>query len=173
MHATRKLQTRPAPPITTQLVPSVEPGINEKENFIQPPFYFRRIISAEKHGSWVAQYTLVRRELSGTETDPPSHQYQFNAIFRTENEADKYAARKRKSESMRTDRLMTTRSAMFCGKGKDQGVWKQSFHPKSVFPTCVEHLRRNSCKSSSLKMAYYLRISAVMHDAVSIAKRSI
>jgi hypothetical protein len=49
---------------------------------------------------------------------------------------------KQKSESMITDPLTATRSAMFCAEGKDKGVWKQSFHPKSVFPTCVEHLKK-------------------------------
>ena len=48
------------------------------------------------YGSWVAQYTLVRRETDGNVTDLTSHQYQFNAIFRTRNEANTYALRKAK-----------------------------------------------------------------------------
>jgi hypothetical protein len=48
-----------------------------------------------KYGSWVAQYTLVRRETSGNANDL-KHQYQFNAIFRTKNEADAYALRRAK-----------------------------------------------------------------------------
>jgi hypothetical protein len=59
-------------------------------------FIFGESFQRKKHGSWVAQYTLIRRELSGTENDPTSHQHQFNAIFRTENEADEYAVRKAK-----------------------------------------------------------------------------
>ena len=49
-----------------------------------------------EYGSWVAQYTLVRRETAAKGNDFPSHQYQFNAIFRTKNEANKYALRKAK-----------------------------------------------------------------------------
>jgi hypothetical protein len=49
-----------------------------------------------EYGSWVAQYTLVRREAPGKGNDFPSHQYQFNGIFRTKNEADKYALRRAK-----------------------------------------------------------------------------
>jgi hypothetical protein len=49
-----------------------------------------------EYGSWVAQYSLVRRETLGTRNDFPSHKYQFNAIFRTKNEADKYALRRAK-----------------------------------------------------------------------------
>jgi hypothetical protein len=49
-----------------------------------------------EYGSWVAQYTLVRRETPAKGNDFPSHQYQFNAIFRTKNEADKYALRRAK-----------------------------------------------------------------------------
>ena len=44
-----------------------------------------------KNGSWVSQYTLKREESAGNENDFPSHQYQFNAVFRTEREADEYA----------------------------------------------------------------------------------
>ena len=47
-----------------------------------------------EYGSWVAQYTLVRRTTSGEANNCPSHQYQFNAIFRTKNEADTYTLRK-------------------------------------------------------------------------------
>jgi hypothetical protein len=99
----------------------------KRENFVQLPFYFRRIISAKEPGSWVAQYTFVRRELSGTENDPPSHQYQFNAIFRMKMKRTSMRFEKQKSESMRTDPLTATRSAMFCAEGKDKGVWKQAF----------------------------------------------
>ena len=49
-----------------------------------------------EHGSWVARYTLVRRQISGKGNDFPSHQYQFNALFRTKNEADSYALRRAK-----------------------------------------------------------------------------
>ena len=49
-----------------------------------------------EYGSWVAQYTLVRRATGGEANDCPSHQFQFNAIFRTKNEADAYALRKAK-----------------------------------------------------------------------------
>jgi hypothetical protein len=49
-----------------------------------------------EYGSWVARYTLVRRQISGKGNDFPSHQYQFNAIFRTKNEADSYALRRAK-----------------------------------------------------------------------------
>ena len=49
-----------------------------------------------EYGSWVAQYTLVRRETRGMRTDFPLHQYQFNAIFRTKSEADAYALRRAK-----------------------------------------------------------------------------
>jgi hypothetical protein len=49
-----------------------------------------------KYGSWVAQYTLVRRETRGNANDLTSQQYQFNAIFRTKSEADAYALRRAK-----------------------------------------------------------------------------
>jgi hypothetical protein len=49
-----------------------------------------------RHGSWVAQYTLVRRETNGNVNDLPSHQYRFDAIFRTKSEADAYALRRAK-----------------------------------------------------------------------------
>jgi hypothetical protein len=49
-----------------------------------------------EYGSWVARYTLLRRQISGKENDFPSHQFQFNAIFRTKNEADSYALRRAK-----------------------------------------------------------------------------
>jgi hypothetical protein len=49
-----------------------------------------------QHGSWVAQYTLLRQATSGKGNDFPSHQYQFDAIFRTKNEADAYALRRAK-----------------------------------------------------------------------------
>jgi hypothetical protein len=49
-----------------------------------------------QYGSWVAQYTLVRQATSGKGNDFPSHQHQFNAIFRTKNEADAYALRRAK-----------------------------------------------------------------------------
>ena len=64
-------------------------------------FYGDHLIFGEsfqrmEYGSWVAQYTLVRREGPGKGKDYPSHQYQFNAIFRTKNEADKYALQRAK-----------------------------------------------------------------------------
>jgi hypothetical protein len=49
-----------------------------------------------EYGSWVAQYTLIRRETRGKRTDFPLHQFQFNAIFRTKSEADAYALRRAK-----------------------------------------------------------------------------
>ena len=49
-----------------------------------------------EYGSWVAQYTLVRRVTRARRNDFPPHQYQFNAIFRTKNEADKYAVQRAK-----------------------------------------------------------------------------
>jgi hypothetical protein len=51
-----------------------------------------------RYGSWVAQYTLVRRETNGNVDDLTSHQYQFNAIFRTKSEADAYALRRAKEQ---------------------------------------------------------------------------
>jgi hypothetical protein len=38
----------------------------------------------DKNGSWVSQHTLTREESAGNGNDFPSHQYQFNAIFRTD-----------------------------------------------------------------------------------------
>jgi hypothetical protein len=48
-----------------------------------------------KFGSWVAQYTVVRQAPSIT-GEFPSQQYQFNALFRTKNDATAYALRKAK-----------------------------------------------------------------------------
>jgi hypothetical protein len=48
------------------------------------------------NGSWVGQYTLMRPENAGSDSDFPSHQHQFNAIFRTKREADEYALRRAK-----------------------------------------------------------------------------
>lgn len=45
----------------------------------------------QKKGSWVSQYTLTREASAGNGNDFRSHQYQFNAIFRTQHEADEYA----------------------------------------------------------------------------------
>ena len=49
-----------------------------------------------EYGSRVAQYTLVRQSTSTKGNDLSSHQCQFNAIFRTRNEANAYALRKAK-----------------------------------------------------------------------------
>ena len=57
---------------------------------------FGESFQRREYGSWVAQYTLMRQATSGKGNDFPSHQYQFNAIFRTRNEANAYALRKAK-----------------------------------------------------------------------------
>lgn len=57
---------------------------------------FSESFQRREYGSWVAQYTLVHQATSGNRSDSPSHQYQFNAIFRTRNEANAYALRKAK-----------------------------------------------------------------------------
>ena len=48
-----------------------------------------------EYGSWVSRYTM-RKATSDTGNDSPSLQYQFNAVFRTRNEANAYALRKAK-----------------------------------------------------------------------------
>ncbi len=48
----------------------------------------------EKNGTWVPQYTLTRQETGNKGNDFPSHQYQLNEIFSTENEADDFALQK-------------------------------------------------------------------------------
>jgi len=60
-----------------------------------------------EYGSWVAQYTLVRRETRGKRTDFPLHQFQFNAIFRTKSEADAYALRRAKEWIDKNDSFPT------------------------------------------------------------------
>jgi hypothetical protein len=57
---------------------------------------FRESFQRREYGSWIAQYTLVHQATSGKGTDYPPHQYQFNAFFRTRNEANAYALRKAK-----------------------------------------------------------------------------
>jgi len=48
----------------------------------------------EKNGNWVSQYSLTRAEGAGNANDFPSHQYQLNAIFQTERDADEYAVQR-------------------------------------------------------------------------------
>jgi hypothetical protein len=60
----------------------------------------------KKNGSWVSQYTLTREESAGNGNDFPSHQYQFNAVFRTEREADEYALQRAQQWIDRTERTM-------------------------------------------------------------------
>jgi hypothetical protein len=57
---------------------------------------FSESFQRREYGSRVAQYSLVRAAASGNGSDFPSHQYQFNGIFRTRNEANAYALRKAK-----------------------------------------------------------------------------
>ncbi len=58
---------------------------------------FRESFQRREYGSWIAQYTLMRQATSSDKgNDFPPHQYQFNAIFRTRNEANAYALRKAK-----------------------------------------------------------------------------
>jgi hypothetical protein len=45
----------------------------------------------EENGTWVPQYTVIRRDAATTQTDFPSHQYQFNHVYPTQQEADEYA----------------------------------------------------------------------------------
>jgi hypothetical protein len=58
---------------------------------------FGESFQRREHGSWIAQYSLVRQATSsGKGNDFPPHQFQFNAIFRTRNAANAYALRKAK-----------------------------------------------------------------------------
>ena len=61
--------------------------ITYKTYFIQGESFQRQI-----NGSWIAQYTVTRRESNGN--DFPSHQYQFGQMFRTETEANHFALQK-------------------------------------------------------------------------------
>ena len=50
----------------------------------------------ENNGTWVPQYTLTLPVTGRKAGDFPSHQYQLNEAFTTENEADVYAVRRAK-----------------------------------------------------------------------------
>jgi hypothetical protein len=64
-------------------------SISYKNCFIRGESFQR-----EKNGTWVPQYTLTRQNTKNSENYFPSHQYQLNEIFQTENEADDFALQK-------------------------------------------------------------------------------
>jgi hypothetical protein len=64
-------------------------SISYKNCFIRGESFQR-----EKNGTWVPQYTLTRQNTKNSGNHFPSHQYQLNEIFRTENEADDFALQK-------------------------------------------------------------------------------
>jgi hypothetical protein len=66
----------------------------------------------EKKGSWVSQYTLVREESAGNGNHFLSHHHQFNAIFRTEREANQYALQRAQQWIDRTERTMVADSSI-------------------------------------------------------------
>jgi hypothetical protein len=45
----------------------------------------------EKNGTWIPQYTLTRQDTRNKGNNFPSHQYQLNEVFLTEDEADDFA----------------------------------------------------------------------------------
>jgi hypothetical protein len=51
-------------------------GILYRNHLILSESFQRR-----NNGSWVGQYTLMRPENTGSDSDFPSHQHQFNANF--------------------------------------------------------------------------------------------
>jgi hypothetical protein len=62
-------------------------------------FYKHCLICGEsfqrkKNGTRVPQYTLARQNTKNSGNHFPSHQYQLNEIFRTENEPDDFALQK-------------------------------------------------------------------------------
>ena len=61
-------------------------SISYKNCFIRGESFQR-----EKNGTWIPQYLLTRQDTGNKGNDFPSHQYQLNAMFLTEGEADDFA----------------------------------------------------------------------------------